>query len=116
MIIIEVTTLLVICIFRPYQSRASNVLDGFLSLARLACLAILITFLEQLDVNRIVVTVLGIVILVIQSVVILVLFVNLLIQIGKCSFLELAFSFSLVQNTSPSYHALLLWLKRVKQG
>lgn len=81
LLIIEVASFVVLCIFRPYQSKWSNLLDGFLALARVVCVAILFTFLTSVNLNRIAVTVLGIVILVIQSVIVIILFIVLVVQI-----------------------------------
>lgn len=82
LIVIDLFTFALLCIFRPYQSKSSNFLEGFLTIARLVCWGLLITFLPQIGLNRIIVTVLGLVILVIQSVVILILLAILIVQIS----------------------------------
>lgn len=81
MLVIEVVGFVVICVFRPYQSKWSNLLDGFLSLVRVVCVALLFTFMPSIHLNRIAVTAIGVVILVIQSVVVVILFIILIVQI-----------------------------------
>jgi len=81
LIIIEVFILLFLVVIRPFQSKGSNALTIILSIGRLVVYGLLLSFLPRLNVNRIAVTVIGIVILVIQSVLFLVIFAVMLKQL-----------------------------------
>ncbi|KAG8918293.1 hypothetical protein FRC01_001944 [Tulasnella sp. 417] len=77
-IIMDGVTLAVILVFKPGKSRSSDVLEAFIAFVRLVTSCCLVTFVETVKVKPIPRVAVGIVLMVLESVVIVVLFLGVL--------------------------------------
>ncbi|KAK2467897.1 hypothetical protein APHAL10511_000192 [Amanita phalloides] len=74
MVIIEGLSMLSLCVLRPFGTRHGNIFSIFLAVVRLVCSGLLISFLEELNVNAIKRVIVGFIIIVIFSIAVLVTF------------------------------------------
>lgn len=81
-LVIEFLLFGVICILKPHRTRGADVLAGYLSIVRIVCTGLLIAFAESLDLDAIPRVVIGIIMAVIFSVTVIVMFFNILVNLG----------------------------------
>lgn len=82
LIVIECIVFIALIVLRPFTKRSSNVLIIFVSLFKIAAYAVLVTFYVHINLDGIIVAVLGFVILAIQSVMTVILFIVTLYNLG----------------------------------
>ncbi|OBZ68112.1 putative flavin carrier protein 3 [Grifola frondosa] len=81
-LVLEVLLFGALVVMKPYRTRRADVFMGFLVLVRLVCSGLLIAFAESLGVAAIPRVVIGIVTAVIFSVTVLIVFANVLVNLG----------------------------------
>ncbi|KAG8905470.1 hypothetical protein FRB99_008911 [Tulasnella sp. 403] len=82
-IVLDLAALVLLVAFRPGVSRASDVLEGFIAFVRLALSACLVTFVERVNVKPIPRAAVGFAMALFESIVIVVLFFELVWRIGE---------------------------------
>ena len=80
MIVLELSLVLAHLVFKPFNTRGGNVFSTYLAISRLVCTALMIAFIESLNVKAIPRVVIGIVIAVILSVSVIVVILNLVLH------------------------------------
>lgn len=81
LLVLELSTVLMPIILRPYKTRGGDVFSTYLGIVRLVCTGLMIAFLERLNVGAIMRVVIGCVIGVIFCINIVVIVVNILIHL-----------------------------------
>lgn len=81
-IIIDFVVLLALCVFKPNRTKRADVLTIFLAVIRLVVSGLLVAFIESLDVAAIPRVAIGIVIAVIWSVTVVIMFLNIVWNMG----------------------------------
>lgn len=81
-LVIEVALLVVHLIFRPHRTRGAKILETYLAITRVLCTGLLVTFIEPIGLGPIPRVIIGIVIAVIISVAVIVMFFNILVNLG----------------------------------
>ncbi|CCM03594.1 uncharacterized protein FIBRA_05732 [Fibroporia radiculosa] len=81
-LIVEIVLLVSLIILKPYRTRHADILQGFLAIVRVVCSGLFIAFAESLALMAIPRTAIGIVAAVIFSIAVLVMFFNILVNLG----------------------------------
>ena len=79
-----------IIVLKPYRTRGADWLAGFTAFVRMVCTGLMIAFAESLDLDAIPRVVIGIVAAVLWSVVVVIMFFNILVNIGLWRFVRRA--------------------------
>lgn len=79
--IIELSTVLMPIVLRPYKTRGGDVFSTYLAIVRLVCTGLMIAFVERLDVGAILRVVIGCVVGIVFCANIIVLVINILIHV-----------------------------------
>ncbi|KZT28934.1 TRP-domain-containing protein [Neolentinus lepideus HHB14362 ss-1] len=82
LIIIEFAVFMAIVVLKPFRRRGGDFLAGYLAITRLVCTGLLVSFIEHLNVKPIPRTAIGAVIAVIWAVAVVVMFFNILVNLG----------------------------------
>ena len=91
-VVLESFLFLVIIIFKPHQTRGADLLDGYLCATRLGCSGLMIAFAESLAVKPIPRVAIGAIVAVIFSVAVVVMFLNILVNMGLWRLLIFVFT------------------------
>lgn len=81
-LVVEVFFFVLLCIMKPHRTRGADVFSGYLSLTRIVCTGLTIAFAPSIALAAIPRVVVGIIIAVIFSVSVVVMFFNLLFNLG----------------------------------
>ena len=81
-VIVEFLLLLSTIVMKPHHTRGADVLAGYLCITRLVCSGLMLAFTEKLAVKAIPRVAIGAVVAVIFSVACIVMFINILVQLG----------------------------------
>ncbi|KAI0743726.1 TRP-domain-containing protein [Daedaleopsis nitida] len=81
-VILEFLLFLTLVILKPFRARGADVLSGYLCITRLVCSGLMLAFTETLAVKPIPRVAIGAIIAVIFSVAVVVMFVNILVNMG----------------------------------
>ncbi|KAG1732198.1 uncharacterized protein EDB91DRAFT_1152135 [Suillus paluster] len=81
-LVVECMVLASLFTLRPHKTRGADVLATYLAITRVVCTAMMVTFVESLNLGAIPRVVIGIVMAVIISVAVIVMFINTLVNMG----------------------------------
>ncbi|EPQ57401.1 TRP-domain-containing protein [Gloeophyllum trabeum ATCC 11539] len=82
LIIIEFAVFVAVVTLKPFRRRGGDFLAGYLAIVRLICTGLMVSFIERLNVKPIPRTVIGAVIAVIWAVAVVVMFINIVVNLG----------------------------------
>lgn len=80
--VIDGFLLLSLCVLKPHRTRHADVLHGYLAIVRFVCSGLLIAFAESIQLMAIPRTAIGIVVAVIFAIAVIVMFFNILVNMG----------------------------------